>query len=258
MTGVQTCALPIWNAAAVGLIVLLEATGTPVVSHVASGPSGALAGGFTWGGGTAVVTAGQVLFTCIQGANILANQATISDNHNNVWLAFPLVAASSAGQGANIQLYICPNPIPASDYTFTMQTSPPGQTIVINAISATIAVTNINTAAGVSNSSEVNWSFQPLTVASSDTDQRVYVRRVVFTGINSGENGQVEITFRRDRIPLGTRIFQVYGTLNFDLDCAIGFEGKQFDAIISGNCNPTIDGVTWEVEPRPAGVVVAI
>jgi hypothetical protein len=104
----------------------------------------------------------------------------------------------------------------------------------------------------------VSWSFNSLTVASNTNDQRIYNRRLVLTAINSAVAGTISITWRRDRVPLGTRTFSVTGTVNFDIDCATGFEGKQFDAIISGNCNPEINGLTWQLEARPAGVVVAI
>jgi hypothetical protein len=251
------------NYCAAGLLVLFPTTGLPVFSLVANGPSGGLFGGLTLGGGVAVVTTGQVLFMVIQGGSPLINSAVISDNHGNTWYAFPVPTFSTTGSagplGANVQLFICPNPVPATNYTFTMQTVPPGNSICGDCISAMFAATNIVVpTTGITVATPVAWSFRPLTVASGDTDQRVYVRRLVFTAINGGLTGNVTIAFRGDRQLLGTRIFPVQGNLNFDLDCALGFTGKQFDAIISGTCNPTIDGVTWEVEPRPAGVVVGI
>jgi hypothetical protein len=106
--------------------------------------------------------------------------------------------------------------------------------------------------------SVVSWSFNSLTVASNTNDQRIYSRKLVLTAINSGVAGTISVTWRRDRVALGTRTFSVVGATNFDLDVATGFSGKQFDAIISGNCNPEINALSWEVEPRPAGPGAAI
>jgi hypothetical protein len=258
-----TAADPSFRALA-GLLVLLPTTAPPAFTNVTAGPSGVLTGGATMGGGTAVITSGQVAFIVIQGGPQLLNVAYITDNHFNTWLPFPVPSFSqfsgtdTAYHGASVQLFICPNPVPATNYTFTMQTSPPSGTIVTNGISSCIAATNIVVPTSISEAVNVKWSFQSLTIASGDTDQRVYNRRLVFTAINAGLSGNVTVSYRRDRVVLGTRSFFVTGTANFDLDIATGFTGKQFDAIISGNCNPTINGITWEVEPRPAGVVVGI
>jgi hypothetical protein len=112
-------------------------------------------------------------------------------------------------------------------------------------------------ASGARSPSKVQWSFRTLTVASQDTDQRVYNRRVVITGVNNSP-GTISVSFRKNGVRQGTLSFATVANLDYDLDVAIGQTGKRFDATASGNCDTQIDGVTWETEARPQGVVVSI
>jgi hypothetical protein len=113
-------------------------------------------------------------------------------------------------------------------------------------------------ATGARSPSQVSWSGRSLTMASKDSDQRIYARRVVLTGINSTSGGIISLTWRKDGVIQGTRTFPVGANKYFDLDCAIGQTAKEFDLTFSGNTDAQIDGITWEVEPRPAGVVVGV
>lgn len=113
------------------------------------------------------------------------------------------------------------------------------------------------TGGGIS-AQNVSWSFRSLTVASNDTDQRVYVRRFVITGTNSGARGTVTITANQSGVAQFSQTFSVAPNADFDLDFAVGLTGKRFDVIVASNIQAEIDGCTPESEPRPAGVVVGI
>lgn len=104
----------------------------------------------------------------------------------------------------------------------------------------------------------VTWKFRTLTVASQDTDQRIYCRRLIITGTNSGGSGTITVTPRQSGVPQGTMSFFVPANSDFDIDVAVGLEGKRFDADVTSSLNVELDGCAWESESRPAGVVVAI
>jgi len=104
----------------------------------------------------------------------------------------------------------------------------------------------------------VSWTFRSLTAASKDNDQRIYARRVAITGINSGVAGPVKVTINQSGKAQSSLIFNIPANGDFDIDCPVQLTGKRFDATISGSINVEIDGVDWEIEPRPAGVLQAI
>ena len=123
---------------------------------------------------------------------------------------------------------------------------------------------------GGANAHGVDWSVNTLTVASNDTDQRVYVRRLVVTGTNSGPHGNISVDINKSGVNQQMeQTFSVAPNADFDLDVAVGLTGKRFDARVYSGVGPPpapvvqpivveIDGLTWETEPRPAGVVVGI
>lgn len=121
---------------------------------------------------------------------------------------------------------------------------------------------------GGANAHGVDWSFNTLTVASNDTDQRVYARRLVVTGTNSGPRGNISVSIKQSGVFQFVQTFSVAPNADFDLDVAVGLTGKRFDARVYSGIGPPpvvvqpilveIDGCTWETEPRPAGVVVGI
>jgi hypothetical protein len=113
-------------------------------------------------------------------------------------------------------------------------------------------------ATGARNPSKVQWNMRTLTIASSTNDQRVYNRRLVVTMICSGTPGSVSVSWRMSGVTQATRTFTLPTNADQDIDVATQLTGKRFDAIISGNSDAQIDGITWEVEPRPIGVVVPI
>lgn len=113
------------------------------------------------------------------------------------------------------------------------------------------------TGGGVS-ATPIGWSFRTLSIASNDTDQRVYTRRLVLTGTNTGAGGVITVVVNQSGVQKGSQIFNVPANSDFDIDFAVQLTGKRFDAIVMSNLDAEIDGCTWEIEPRPAGVVVSI
>ncbi len=84
------------------------------------------------------------------------------------------------------------------------------------------------------------------------------MRRVVVTGTNSTTPGTITVSWRENGVVKGQLSFTVIANADFDLDVAIQLTGKRFDATIAGNCDAQIQGITWQSEPRPAGVVVPV
>ena len=111
---------------------------------------------------------------------------------------------------------------------------------------------------GGASAQNVSWSFRSLTVASNDTDQRVYVRRFVITGTNGATRGNVSVTALQSGVSQFTQTFSIAPNADFDIDFAVGLTGKRFDVIVAGSITAEIDGCTPESEARPAGVVVPI
>jgi hypothetical protein len=100
--------------------------------------------------------------------------------------------------------------------------------------------------------------FRTLTLASQDSDQRIYTRRLAITGTNSGAAGTLQAIINQSDVAQFTINLPVAGNGDFDVDIPVGLTGKRFDAALSWSFLGEIDGVTWETEPRPAGVLVGI
>lgn len=102
---------------------------TPVANVVAS-VSGAWNTNQVIGGGTGVVLAGRTLFMTQASSNLpgaTANSiASVTDNHGNVWFRVDEVEVHNFDPiggghwGTFTSLWMCPNPVVASDYTFTI------------------------------------------------------------------------------------------------------------------------------------------
>lgn len=128
---------------------------------------------------------------------------------------------------------------------------------------------------GSANNVNVDWTFDTLEQASQNTDQRINMRRVVVTGQNNGDYGTITVGVYKDGVFQFEQDFTVPPG-DFDLDMAVGLTGKRFHAHVysgggggGGGGSPTttnfaaatsieIDGVTFDPQSRPAGVVVSI
>ena len=111
---------------------------------------------------------------------------------------------------------------------------------------------------GARTPSEVGWSFDTLTAASQNDDQKIYCRRWVISLINSGAAFTAFVTPKSNGKSHTPRQFYIPAGSDFDIDCAVGYTGRRFNVNVSGVGNVEIDGDTSEIEARPAGVVVAV
>ena len=111
-------------------------------------------------------------------------------------------------------------------------------------------------ATGARTPSNVAWSFRTNRVAAQDVDSRIYCRRLVVNGNNSGGAGTVTVAVLKNNVLQQTFSFYIPANREWDVDVAVGFEDKDFDAIVSSSLHATVQGVTYEVEQRPMGVVV--
>jgi hypothetical protein len=102
----------------------------------------------------------------------------------------------------------------------------------------------------------VVWSLRTITVASQASSQRIWARKLMVRGTNTGSSGIITVQPRRSTVPQAAVNYTIPGNGDFDLFADVGLTGVRFDAIISGNVDITIDGIDWAVEPRPFGVPV--
>lgn len=103
----------------------------------------------------------------------------------------------------------------------------------------------------------VSWSLRTVTVASQNASQRLWARKVIFRGTNSGSAGTVNVVTRVSAVPTLNMNFPIGAEGDFDVFADIGITGIRFDAIISGTPHVEIEGVDWAIEPRPFGVPVS-
>jgi hypothetical protein len=102
----------------------------------------------------------------------------------------------------------------------------------------------------------VTWSLRTITIASQASSQRIWARKIMVRGTNTGSSGIITVQPRRSTVPQAAVNYTIPGNGDFDLFADVGLTGVRFDAVISGNVDITIDGIDWAVEPRPFGVPV--
>jgi hypothetical protein len=115
--------------------------------------------------------------------------------------------------------------------------------------------TNWYTGGGVS-AAAVLWSKRTITVASQDSSQRVWARRLIIRGTNAGASGKITVQPRVSGVSQAAVQYRIPASGDFDLFADVGLTGLRFDADISGTVHVEIDGETWNIEPRPSGVPV--
>ena len=107
---------------------------------------------------------------------------------------------------------------------------------------------------------EVNWSLRTVTVASQNSSQRLYARKVIVRGTGSNVDTDptsiINVAIRLSGIQKSSVNYSVSNSGDFDLFADIGLTALRFDAVISGTDHIEIDGIDWLVEPRPIGVPV--
>ena len=108
---------------------------------------------------------------------------------------------------------------------------------------------------------DVVWSARINTMSSQDSGQRLYVRRITIVGAATGESPEIgdtiTVTMRQAETVLGSRTYPITAGTDFEIFTDVGITGLRFDATISGNAQMDLHGLTWQIEPRPAGVPLA-
>ena len=100
----------------------------------------------------------------------------------------------------------------------------------------------------------VSWSLRTVTIASQNSSQRVWVRKVIIRGTNSDAAGTITVQTRQSAVPMVIGTYPIAAEGDFDVFSDIGLTGLRFDAIISGDADVEIDGCDWAIEPRSFGV----
>lgn len=109
---------------------------------------------------------------------------------------------------------------------------------------------------GARSPSNVAWSFRTNRVASQEVDQRIYCRRLIVSGNNSGAAGAITCTAYGSGKVLQTLTFTVPANGEWSIDMPIGFSDRDFDVVVSSSIHGDVHGCTYEIEPRPMGVVI--
>jgi len=108
---------------------------------------------------------------------------------------------------------------------------------------------------------EVAWSVRSVTMASQNSSQRIWARKLMLRGTGSNVDTDptivINVQIRSSGIVQSSINYTASNQGDFDIDAVVGLTGVRFDAVISGTDHIEIDGWDWMVEPRPIGVVVS-
>jgi hypothetical protein len=108
---------------------------------------------------------------------------------------------------------------------------------------------------------EVAWSLRTVTVASQNSSQRLWARKMIVRGTGSNSDTDpfsiINVQIRQSGVVKSSVNYKISNQGDFDLFADIGLTGLRFDAIISGDDHLEIDGIDFAVEPRPFGVPVS-
>lgn len=110
---------------------------------------------------------------------------------------------------------------------------------------------------GGASAASINWSLRTVTVASQNSSQRLWARKVIIRGTNSGAAGKMTVQSRMSEVVQFTASYPIPAKGDFDVFADIGLTGLRFDAILSGTVDVEINGIDFLIEPRPIGVPVA-
>lgn len=114
---------------------------------------------------------------------------------------------------------------------------------------------------GGASAQEVAWSVRTVTVASQNSSQRLWVRKMIVRGTGSNSDTDlfsvINVQIRQSGVVKSSVNYKISNQGDFDLFADIGLTGLRFDAIISGDDHLELDGIDWAVEPRPFGVPVS-
>lgn len=115
---------------------------------------------------------------------------------------------------------------------------------------------------GGSSQIEVAWSVRTVTMASQNSSQRIWVRKLFLRGtgsnVDTDPNIVINVQIRSSGIVQSSINYTASNLGDFDIDAVVGLTGVRFDAIISGSDHIELDGWDWATEARPFGVPVGI
>ena len=75
-------------------------------------------------------------------------------------------------------------------------------------------------------------------------------------GTNTQASGKITAQPRVSAVAQAAVNYTIPGNGDFDLFADVGLTGLRFDAIFSSVLHVELDGITWDIEPRPSGVPV--
>jgi len=114
---------------------------------------------------------------------------------------------------------------------------------------------------GAPSTIEVSWSMRTVTVASQNSSQRLWARKMIVRGTGANVDTDpyisINVQIRQSGIVKSSVNYSASNLGDFDIFADVGLTGLRFDAIISGTDHIEIDGLDWAIEPRPFGVPVA-
>ncbi len=114
---------------------------------------------------------------------------------------------------------------------------------------------------GGASQAEVSWSVRTVTMASQNSSQRIWARKLMIRGTGSNVDTDpaivINVQIRSSGIVQSSINYRASNQGDFDIDAAIGLTGIRFDATLSGTDHLELDGWDWAIEPRPFGVPVA-
>jgi hypothetical protein len=104
----------------------------------------------------------------------------------------------------------------------------------------------------------VSWSARVNTIASQDSGQRIYVRRMTLVGsASSGAGNSITVSIMTPGRTIAPQSYTIGPNNDFEIFTDVGLTALRFDAIITGNVCMDFHGLSWHTEPRPIGVPLA-
>jgi hypothetical protein len=111
---------------------------------------------------------------------------------------------------------------------------------------------------GSSSTSVVQFGFRTQEMGGDIPDQRLYCRRVAITGYNNNSTKGLTVTIFQNAVLKFTYNSPPLAANDFEVFAPVQLTGTRFHADIFGSGQVEIHGDSWHIEPKPAGVPLAI
>jgi hypothetical protein len=103
---------------------------------------------------------------------------------------------------------------------------------------------------------QIAWSLRSPTTSSKDAAERLYLRRSVVIGQQTqAAPSTMNIQTRNGGVVFGNQNIPMPLSGDFQVQAAGGQTGRRFDSIISGVGLVTVDSISYDLQPRPVGVL---